>query len=43
MGEEKNNSHSDDYENVFQGSEDKKIREKEPPNDKIIFFKLPKE
>jgi hypothetical protein len=36
-------NYDDDYKDVLIGSEDKKIQKKKPPNDRIIFFKIPEE
>ena len=39
MGENEENSYLDDHPRIT-GSEDKKILEKKPPNDKILYYKI---
>ncbi len=41
-GNEKQDTY-DDYKDVLVSSKDKKIQKKKPPNEKIIFYKIPED
>jgi len=40
LGKKKEDTHHDDYKDVFLESIEKEIVEKKPPNEKILYFNL---